>query len=190
MYEGVDTIVLFEELAYEEELPVRWLAYADPVPEASRRSFNDRNLKQLQTCVLLDEHIQVDKPDERSPYHADIIRLDMKVNLLLDLVGHLLSSSHPLPQALPIRFNALGAVWRDPALAPASGSMGVLEINLRSCFLEPLRFSGQLISVSTDGQVKVKFDNPGEAIADLIEKIAFRRHRRHVAVARSTGREG
>jgi hypothetical protein len=188
MYEGIDTIVLFEELAYEEALPVRWLAYSDAIPETMRRSSNERNLKLLQTCVLLDGHVQADKPDERSPYHADIIRMDMKISLLLELVGQLLAASHPLPDALPIRFNALGAVWRDAALKSTSGSTGVLEIHLRKCFLEPLRFSGELVSVSDGGLVKVKFDNPGEAIADLIEKLAFRRHRRHVAVARNTGR--
>jgi Atypical PilZ domain, cyclic di-GMP receptor len=187
MYEGVDTVVLFEELAYEEAMPVRWLAYSEPVSESMRRSFNERNIKLLQTSAVLDEHVQADKTDDRSPYHADIIRLDMKVNLLLDLVGHLLADSHPLPDPLPIRFNALGAIWKDPGLRSAVGSSGVLEIHLRKCFLDPLRFSGQLDSVSESGLVKVKFDGTSEAIADLIEKLAFRRHRRHVAGARRPG---
>jgi hypothetical protein len=38
--------------------------------------------------------------------------------------------------------------------------------------------------VSPDGQVKVKFMPLGEAVADLIEKLAFRRHRRQVAGSR------
>jgi hypothetical protein len=187
MYEGIDTVVLFEELAYEEAIPVRWLAYDEPLSESMRRSFYERNLKLLQTSVLLDEHVQADKQDERSPLHADIIRLDMKVNLLLDLVGHLLAATHPLPGAVPIRFNAQGAVWKDVAVKSAAESMGVLEIHLRQCFLDPLRFPGQLVSVSAGGLVKVKFDNLGDAVADLIDKLAFRRHRRHVAVAKGGG---
>ncbi|MGD9842501.1 MAG: PilZ domain-containing protein [Steroidobacteraceae bacterium] len=189
MYEGIDTVVLFEELAYEEAMPVRWLAYSEPLSASMRRGFHERNLKLLQTCILLDEHVQADKSDERSPYHADIIRLDMKVNLLLDLVGHLLSASHPLPDAFPIRFNAQGAVWKDAALSGAAESTGVLEIHLHQNLFDPLRFPGQLVSVSASGLVKVKFESLGDAVADLIDKLAFRRHRRHVAVAKCTGRD-
>lgn len=180
MYEGVDTVVLFEELAYEEAMPLRWLAYSEPVSETMRRQFNERNQRLLQTCAVLEEHVQADKADERSPFHADIIRMDVKINLLLDLVGHLLAASHPLPDPTPVRFNALGAIWRDQSFKQAQGSTGVLEIHLRACFLDPLRFAGSLQSVSDSGLVKVKFDNASEAVAELIEKLAFRRHRRHV----------
>jgi hypothetical protein len=188
MYDGVDTIVLFEELAYEEAMPLRWLAYSEPVTEAVRRSFAERNLKLLQTSAVLDEHVQADKSDERSPFHADIIRMDMKISLLLDVMGHLLARDQPLPEPVPVRFNALGAIWKDASLKPVEGSRGVMEIHLRRFFVDPLRFAGQLVAVSDAGLVKVQFDNPGEAVADLIEKLAFRRHRRHVA-ARKPGRE-
>jgi hypothetical protein len=42
--------------------------------------------------------------------------------------------------------------------------------------------------VSAEGMVKVAFTPPGEATADLIEKLAFRRHRRHVAGVRQPRR--
>lgn len=184
MYEGVDTIVLFEELAYEDMLPLVWRVAAAPVSDLVRRSFVERNLKLLQACAALEEHGQPEKLDERSPYHADIIRLDMKVNLLLDLVGQILIASQPRPEAMPVRFNALGATWQHKGSLPADGSSGVLELHLREFIVEPLRLSGRVVGVSNEGRIKVKFDNPGEAVADLIEKLAFRRHRRQVAGAR------
>lgn len=184
MYEGIDTIVLFEELAYEDMLPLEWRVAPAPVSDLVRRSFVERNLKLLQACAALEEHGQPEKLDERSPYHADIIRLDMKVNLLLDLVGQILIASHPRPETMPVRFNALGATWQHKGTLPAEGGNGVLELHLREFIVEPLRLSGRVVGVGSDGRIKVKFDNPGEAVADLIEKLAFRRHRRQIAGAR------
>jgi hypothetical protein len=183
-YEGADTIVLFEELAYEDLLPLAWRVSAAPITDLAKRSFLERNVKMLQACTALEEHGQPEKADERAPQHADIVRLDMKVNLLLDLVGKLMTASHPRPEAMSVRFNALGAVWHNKGALPAASSYGVLELYLRDCIVEPLRLSGRVSSVSAEGKVQVKFDNCGEAVADLIEKLAFRRHRRQVAGAR------
>lgn len=189
MYEGIDTIVLFEELAYEDLLPLAWRISDTPVSDLLKRSFADRNVKLLQACAAMEEHGQLEKADERTPNHADIVRLDMKVNLLLDMVGQLLTASRARPDAVPVRFNALGATWQPKSTAPTDGTHGVLELYLREWAVEPLRLSGKVMSVGADGKVKVKFDNPGEAVADLIEKLAFRRHRRQVAGARQTSRD-
>jgi len=57
-------------------------------------------------------------------------------------------------------------------------------VYLRDCVAEPLRMVGRITSVSPDGRIKVRFIPPGEHIADLLEKLAFRRHRRQVAGAK------
>jgi hypothetical protein len=108
----------------------------------------------------------------------------MKVNLLLDLVGKIMIANNPRPDAMPVRFNALGAVWQHKGTLPTIGNYGVLELYLRDCIVEPLRLSGRVSAVSAEGRVQVKFDNCSEAVADLLEKLAFRRHRRQVAGAR------
>jgi hypothetical protein len=56
----------------------------------------------------------------------------------------------------------------------------VLKLYLKDCLVEPLRLSGRVQQVSAAG-VKLKYDYPGEAVANLIEKLAFRRHRRQIA---------
>jgi hypothetical protein len=154
-----------------------------------RRSCAERNLKLLQACAALEEHGQPEKKNDESQYHADIVRLDMKVNLLLDLVSQLLIANQPRPEAMSLRFNTLGAVWQHHGNGlPVADSIGVLEVYLRECIVEPLRMTGQVVSVSADGRVKVKFDPPGEGVEDLIEKLAFRRHRRQIAGARNPKR--
>ena len=82
MYEGLDTVILYEELTYEDVLPVAWRPLPEPFDPAIVGSFADRNLRVLQAVAALDEHGQIDKPDDNSPHSADILRLEMKVNLL------------------------------------------------------------------------------------------------------------
>jgi uncharacterized protein (UPF0147 family) len=187
MYEGIDTVVLYEELAYEDVVPVEWKHAAQPFDSSLVNSYQDRNVRVLQAIAALDE-FQVEKPDENAPHHADIMRLDLKLNLLLDMVGQLLVASHPRPRATPIRFNALGAVWQGYAPLPEMGNQGVLEIYLRDFVAEPLRLFGRIASVGPDGRVKARFIPPGEHISDLLEKLAFRKHRRQVAGAKNPRR--
>lgn len=185
MYEGLDTVVLYNELAYEDLLPLRWSVLAQSqIDSVFLASCAERNLKLLQAIAALEEHGQPEKADEHAPYHADIVRLDMKINLLLELVGQILAANQSRPEKSSVRFNAHGAVWRYAEPAPVVGGSGVLEIYLRDSIVEPLRLVGEISAVQTDGRAKANFLNPGEAVANLIEKLAFRRHRRQVAGAR------
>lgn len=184
MYEGLDTVILYEELAYEDVLPVAWKPLSDPVDPALVGAYADRNLRVLQAVAALDDHGQIEKPDENMPHAADIMRLEMKMNLLLDMVGALLIASRPRPRPAAVRFNALGGVFQGSAPFPSLGNQGVLEVYLRDCVAEPLRLFGRIASVSPDGKIKVRFVPPGEHISDLLEKLAFRKHRRQVAGVR------
>jgi len=130
----------------------------------------------------------VEKPDENSPYAADLMRLERKMNLLLDLVGQILTANRPRPAAAAVRFNALGAVWRGTPPLPETGAQGTLEVYLHDCLAQPLRLPGRVTSVAPDGNVKARFIPLGEPVADLIEKMAFRRHRRQIAGTRTRPR--
>jgi hypothetical protein len=189
MYEGVDTVVLQNELAYQDLLPVAWRRLAKPLDLAAVASLTDRNVRILQTCAAIEEQGAVEKKDEKSPHSADLMRLEVKMNLLLDLMGQLLAASQPRPPATLIRFNALGAVWNG-ASGIRQGEQGLLDIYLRDSLPQPLTMIANVTHVSADGQVKAAFTPPGEATADLIEKLAFRRHRRHVAGVRQPRRGG
>jgi hypothetical protein len=178
MFDGSDTVVLYNELAYEEVRPVNWVPLAGSVDAARAASFTERNVRLLQALAAIEDHGVSDKPDESTP---DLARLDFKINLLLDLVGQLLVANRPQPAPVAIRFNAQGAVWQAaPPLAPVGGQ-GILEIHLRDFLAEPLRLMGTLAKVSAAGEVTVRFAPVGEPVAELLERLIFRHHRRHVA---------
>jgi hypothetical protein len=99
----------------------------------------------------------------------------------LDMVGALLAASRPRPRPTAIRFNAKGGVWQAIPPFPELGAQGFLEIHVRDSIAEPLRLAGRIASVGPDGRVKVRFAALSENVADLLEKLAFRKHRRQVA---------
>jgi Atypical PilZ domain, cyclic di-GMP receptor len=189
MYDGADTVVLYEELAFQDVLPVLWRPLTNSADREIAAGFDERNIRLLQAWDAMEEHgpIEKQKPED-APYAAEILRLDLKINLLLDLVGQILVANHPRPPPSSVRFNALGATWRATGTLPEAGEQGVAEIYLRDCLAEPLRLAGRVTNVTPDGHIKVKFLPLGEGVSDLIEKLAFRRHRRQIAGARQPRR--
>src|SRR5688500_10328816 len=128
MIDPSDTIVLFEKLAYEDLLPVRWVAHPRPVDEVTAQHLAERNVRVLQACDALEEYGQQTKSDDESPHSADLMRLDFKLNLLLDLAGQLLANSHSRVSPKAIRLNSMGATWKTEEDAPAAGTHGILEV--------------------------------------------------------------
>ena len=179
MFDTADTIVVYEELAVEDVLPLHWDGHA-PHPAAAA-ALAERNLQVLQAWDALEDHGLVEKPDETAPLAADIQRLDRKMTLLLGLVGQLLAVNRPRPQPVPLRFNARGALWRAAEMPPAVGARGHLEIYLHECVAQPLRLPAEVTSVSSAGEVKARFAPLDDALSGILAKIAFRRHRRQIA---------
>jgi Atypical PilZ domain, cyclic di-GMP receptor len=184
MFDGSDTVVLYDELAFQDVLPLAWRTLPHAVDGDAAAGFMERNARVLQAREALDQLGPVEKTDENSPNSADLLRLELKVNLLLDLVGQVLAASRPRPAPVPVRFNAQGVVWRGSAPLPEAGVQGIAEIYLHDCLAEPLRLPGRVSSVTPDGHVKVRFAPVTETVADLLEKLCFRRHRRQIAGAR------
>jgi len=184
MQEGTDTVVLYDELAHDDLLPLAWKAHAMPLDAGAAAALQDRNLRLLQACAAIEEHTGIEKQEEAVANAADLSRIDLKINLILDLVGQLVSATQNRPAPRSIRFNARGAEWTEPAPMPAVSSHGVLELFIRESLPQPLVLPAQIVSVGANGQVEARFTNVGEPVASLMEKLAFRRHRRRIAGAR------
>jgi Atypical PilZ domain, cyclic di-GMP receptor len=184
MFDGSDTVVLYDELAFQDVLPLAWRTVPAAVDADAAAGFMERNARVLHAREALDQLGPVEKTDENSPNSADLMRLELKVNLLLDLVGQVLAASRPRPPAVPVRFNAQGVVWRSAAPLPEAGAQGIAEIYLHDALAEPLRLPGRVSNVTPDGHVKVRFAPVTETVADLMEKLCFRRHRRQIAGSR------
>ncbi len=183
MTDPADTIVMFEKLAYEDLLPVRWRPQEQPVDDVTAHHLAERNVRVLQACDALEERGALEKSDDESPHSADLMRLDFKLNLLLDLAGQLLAASQPRVAPVHIRLNAMGASWKTDA-PPALGNQGLLEVVIRDIVVQPLNLPAEVVAGAAPGEARVRFTCLGEVVADHIEKLVFRRHRRKIADAR------
>ena len=187
MFDGRNTVVFDDKLAYEDLLPVRWRPHPQQVDDVTAQHYAERNLRVLQACDALEEHGQLDKSDDEAPHSADLRRLDFKLNLLLDLAGQLLAASQPRLRPFNIRLNAMGASFTYDEGLPV-GAFGVLEVVLREIVVQPLNLPAQVVTGAPAGQTRVRFLSLGETVADHIEKLVFRRHRRQIAGARGIRR--
>src|SRR5579863_4072093 len=153
MFDGSDTVVLYDELAVQDVLPLAWRVLPQAADPDAAASFMERNARVLQAREALDQLGPVEKAEENAANAADLMRLELKINLLLDLVGQVLATSRPRPQALPVRFNAQGVVWKSASPLPEAGAQGLAEIYLHDALAEPLRLPGRITTVSPDGHV-------------------------------------
>jgi hypothetical protein len=110
------------------------------------------------------------------------------VNLLLDMVGALLAASQSRPAAAPARFNPHGIVWETSGEPPAAGAYGLVEIHLKESLVQPLALAGTVAEGPAERHVHVRFDQLPEPVADQLERLVFRRHRRQVAGGRAQRR--
>lgn len=188
MDETGDTIILHQELAYADALPVVIIALHEPVSVHTLASWTERNLRLLQACAALEENAQAETPDDTSPYGAELQRIDLKVNLLLDMVGMLVASSQSRPAPRPLRFNAQGLLWEHAGTVPAPATRVRVEIYLRESMVIPLTMTGVMQESGVESLANVQIDALPEPVADHIKKLVFRRHRRQVAVARAARR--
>jgi len=181
-YDGADTIVLYDELAYQDVLPVQWQASARPRDRFQLAGIDEANALLLQACIAMEEHPAREKTEDLGPLAGEIARMDFKLSLVLQLLSRLVQRE-PMPPPCPIQFNALGASWTPAGALPAVGAQGLLRIQLRSSLPQPLELPAEVAGVE-EGTAKIRFLDPPESVAELIQRLAFLRHRRQIAGVR------
>jgi hypothetical protein len=184
MYEGLDTVVLYDELAYHDVLPLQWKALTRPLDRFELTGLEESNMVLLQACIAVEEHPARDKNEDLGPLAGELARLDFKLNLVLQLLSKLVSRDR-ISAPTSIQFNALGASWTAIGPPPPVGEHGILRVQIRSSLPQPLELPGEVSAVS-GATVRVRFTELSEGTAELIQKLAFLRHRRHVADSRKS----
>ena len=182
MSEGLDTVVLYDQLAYHDVLPVQWLQLPSPPDRFELIGIEQANLLLLQACVAVEEHPVRDQSEELGAIAGEIARLDFKLNLVMQLLSQLVAKQK-MPPATSIDFNGLGASWTCVGKAPELGAHGLLRVQLRSSVPQPLEIPSEVVAVDAS-IAKVKFPGISEALVELIQKLAFLRHRRQIADVR------
>jgi len=151
-----------------------------PDPEL-RDQLDTENERFLRGLAAMEEHVEPGEDGEG--LHPELARLDLKVSLLMDLVGELLSRQAGLPSPEPVRFNGEGIAWASRDTLP-EGRLVALELYLHGGLPRPLHLFARVVAARPAGEgfeLTGEFLGLSETVRDLIEKHVFRAHRRQVA---------
>lgn len=147
---------------------------------------NDRNASVLVAVSALMER-RSDTAEDDNALGQEIVRLDAKLNVLMEIVNRLLLPQAHLPPRIAVRFNAMGAVLPWDGLPP-SGQSVMLRLHFDACRALPLELPGVRMPGPSDGRGFIGFEGLTEPVRDGIERLVFRQHRRQVAEARAQAR--
>ena len=171
-------------VALVESLPVSWQAWtAIPADSTGQRQANEETLRVI---LSLDEHPHGELADEDPPLAQELVRLESKLNLVLELVGQLLVRQLALPPPAPVQLHAGSLEWQTLS-APPTGARILIELYLCSRFPRPLQLPAVARPAPRAGWAAAGFDDLGEVVQDQLEMLIFRHHRRRVAAARRSG---
>ena len=183
-FEGVDTVVLHNELAYQDVLPVGF----EPVngePDAFRfAGIEDSNLMLLQACVAVEELPTRDKGEDPHPLAADLARIDFKLNLVLGLLGKLVPPDRGAA-AVRVSFNAIGVSWELSGVPPRVGQRGLVRIRLRGSLPQTLDLYAE-ITENMGAGISARFIELSPSLTELLHKLCFLMHRKQVAGSRKS----
>ena len=172
-------------LIYEDSLPMQWRASDSETSVLDRAKLDGKNEEVLRFIEVLDEHPN-ESSSEHSSLNQELLKVEIKFDLLLSLVNQLLGVYFPLPTPVRVRLTPDGIQWiSDATITP--DSQGLVEIYLSNRCPRPLVFPSRVKHSEKDGQryrITAQFTDMGEPIRERLEKMIFRHHRRMVAMIR------
>lgn len=124
--------------------------------------------------------------DESPALVQELQRLEFKVNILLRLTAELAMRNSALPPPQRVRLSAQALEWFGDGTPPV-GETGLVLLYMNPTLPQPIRIGGMVVGERTEQGARaaqLRFAGMSDAVADQMEKLIFRHHRRLVAGAR------
>lgn len=181
-------------LLFEDALPLTWQIVG---ADAAHAHADEGNQRFLNILSLIEDHQPDTRADESGEMAKEIVRLDAKINLLIDLVARILAQQVSLPPPVPTRLSADGIEWSPPAQAegggmPQAGDRLLLKLYLRPEYPVPLFLFCRVTRLDRAAdwiRIEARFEDLLTPVRDLLERTIFRRHRRVIAGQREKNRQ-
>ena len=172
-------------LIYEDLLPLKWQRLTGEPSSLEMAKLDAGNEEVLRFIDVLDEH-PGESAGEHPSINQELAKVEIKFDLLLNMLTQLLGVYFPLPASVDVRLTPYGVQWLSQA-AVNPGTHGLVEIYLNSRCPRALVFPARVEDAEQDGQgyrVTAQFTAMSDPIRERLEKMIFRHHRRGVALAR------
>ncbi len=179
-------LFLGDGLIFEDMLPVSWTP--GPLAEGlALARLNADNHQLLGAEASLDEvRVHEALKDESPALVHELQRLEYKVNILLRLTAELAMRSSGLPPAQRVRLTSRALEWFGAGRL-AVGATGVLAVYINSSLPQAVKIPCTVAAERVEDNVHVaqmRFSGLSDAVAEQIDKLIFRHHRRLVAGAK------
>ncbi|MDJ0927107.1 MAG: PilZ domain-containing protein [Gammaproteobacteria bacterium] len=179
----------FEGVALHERLGLTWTAgELDNTIELDH--VNQETNRVLQAMAVFEEAPREVASDASQPGH-ELQHLEAKTDVLLSLVGMLIAERQSAVTEHSMVLRAASIEWAGPAgEGLARGDTGYLQIYANPMLPLPIRLPARIVGTTERNGTRwllTRFENLVPAVANGMEKLVFRRHRRQVALSRGTG---
>jgi hypothetical protein len=180
-------------LSYSDNISIAWRAVGHELDQTHLARVNASNEEFLRAVSVIGDaggQKQKENLEATGVVGQEIARLDLKVNLLLDLVGTLIYHQLDIPDTSPVRVSPAGVAWKGDV--PEPGKTVYLELYIQRGLPKPLCCYGQVVSKPEEfeaGKARVRFVGLTGAAHSWLEKLIFRHHRREIAFRRSSAQD-
>lgn len=168
---------------FEDRLPLSW--HPDDTATLTHRELarrHEQNLRLMALLNMLEERPLPPAPgDDGSRDQAVLHAMDLKINMLMELVVEVLAQrgGYPQPRALALDTDHL--IWIEPEAMPRRGDAVAVDLYLQPGFPQPLRVNGRVESVDPDHhRVSVHLAELDEDLGEALSRFIFRHHRRQI----------
>lgn len=141
---------------------------------------NEGNELLLRSVSALEEKID---HDENDAIEQELRRQDMKLNLILDLLGTLLLQQQVVPEPRALQLSAAGLRLAITP-TPAPGQYCRIQLYIEPAIPKPLILFGQCQAAAEPAMNEVLFVGLSQVVTDHLDKFIFRHHRRRIAQTR------
>lgn len=174
--------LLGESLGYRDRVPLDCEPLAAPLDDAQLLRLAERNVTALRAAAVLEDRHP--GPEDQSGLEGEVARLEIKVDLLIDLMSAVMSLQQPPPAAHEVTMTSTAVAWVEAGREFAVGETYMLSLFPYRSPPQSLQWPVRIECVVGDAgghRVGARFAAMPEAMAHQVERLVFRRHRRRIA---------
>ncbi|MCR9104332.1 MAG: PilZ domain-containing protein [Gammaproteobacteria bacterium] len=177
-------------LAFTDEISIEW-RLVEQMPDEARLAIVNESNESFLRAVSVVGAFPGEFSEEEVASSQEIARLDLKINLLLDLVSELLYQQSSVPARRTVTVSTNEIAWRDEH-PPALGDIVFLQVYIQHGTPKPLSLYGSVVAVQDDtpqSRNRVRYLGLSPSAQSWLDKLIFRHHRREVAFRRRAHHE-
>ncbi len=174
---------------FQAELPIAWEPLPPNANAPGQASGQLANEELLDSLLILDDSVTEPEEDAQQEHWR---RVEVKLDLVLGLLGEMLAGQGGLPALHPVRLggDVLCIDGISDQSLPAAGDWLRVQLYLIPRIPRPLVVAAEVLPSEASNRLLLRLTGLPETTRDLLERFVFRQHRRAIAQARSLSDSG